>query len=220
MLPLLGFFQSKYLYDKEKSHPPLFFVSTSEEGNSIWRYKFMTKVSHLGKSLNQSSRSYKVGFCIGGGFSGGLILCGFNSVTYLVCNPYTNQWLSLPKPRTKRNGYCVIGFSSEGCDDDGLIHFNVIRVGSKSESINTVKMLRIEMFSSRTREWKESMLTCPSKVFMSGLGTQHSLCYSVVGRVFYWPAMTVNCTFNCLAAYDPTMAQNHLWLISCALGYF
>ncbi|XP_059629714.1 F-box protein At5g03970-like [Cornus florida] len=123
---------------------------------------------------------------------------------YYVCNPVTNQWFALPEPRHAPSS---AGLSFEECsskDGDGVVHFKVTLAIMEAIVGGTYDRLHIETFSSRTGEWSESFLTCPSE--FSYEVEESYVCHSVDGML-YWKVS------GQLAAYDPNMGETRIWLI-------
>ncbi|XP_059630290.1 uncharacterized protein LOC132273335 [Cornus florida] len=134
----------------------------------------------------------------------GLILCRSERYTvfkYYVCNPVTNQWFALPEPRHAPSS---AGLSCEECsskDGDGVVHFKVTLPIMEARVGGTYDRLHIETpFSYRRME----ILTCPSE--FSYEVEESYVCHSVDGMLC-WKVS------GQLAAYDPNMGENRIWLI-------
>ncbi|KAF3954122.1 hypothetical protein CMV_020491 [Castanea mollissima] len=76
---------------------------------------------------------------------------------YFICNPFTKQWLTLP-PRT--TSFVMVGFICKPyCLDNVHYRYKVVRIHSPSETNAT--QLRMEIFSSETGEWRDSVVSSP-----------------------------------------------------------
>ena len=83
---------------------------------------------------------------------------------YFICNPFTKQWLTLP-PRT--TSFVMVGFvckpycldKEQGCVTNVHYRYKVVRIHSSSETNTT--QLRVEIFSSETGEWRDSLVSSP-----------------------------------------------------------
>ncbi|CAK9174238.1 unnamed protein product [Ilex paraguariensis] len=93
----------------------------------------------------------------------------------------------------------AVGFS---CSEDDMMSFKVIRASIRLPQIEDNK-LQIETFSSQTGKWKTSQLSFPSKFSL----IPYEKC-DVMGGIFYWRAKG-----DAVAAYDPGMGKNHVWLM-------
>ncbi|OMO59873.1 hypothetical protein COLO4_34020 [Corchorus olitorius] len=88
--------------------------------------------------------------------SNGLLLCSesfYWQKNYYICNPFTRQWISLPKP-LKSLQSVAIGFISK--DNGG---YNLVRIPVADSSSDN--FLQLETFSSQTGQWNCSMIHSP-----------------------------------------------------------
>ncbi|XVF19686.1 hypothetical protein REPUB_Repub11eG0131900 [Reevesia pubescens] len=146
-------------------------LSTSQPWNLLFRYLYEVRIlpssmiddrvvmkqfqdfSLPGFSLNflPSERDSPIKILA---LSNGLLLCCesfYWQKNYYICNPLMRQWIALPKPLQTLQSV-AIGFISK---DDG---YNVVRIPTVDDSSN---ILKLETFSSKTGQWRCSMVQCP-----------------------------------------------------------
>ncbi|KAL3503416.1 hypothetical protein ACH5RR_037865 [Cinchona calisaya] len=126
------------------------------------------------------------------GSSNGYLLCCVN-MHYIICNPVTREWKTLPEPH-KSYEYAPLAFVCRGANDSSLdgITFEIFRVGvSNPRELATT--LDMEIFSSLTNEWRESSFI-PDSPFLLVVANVPAF---VFGDVILWRDMR-----NKLVAYN------------------
>ncbi|KAL3503417.1 hypothetical protein ACH5RR_037866 [Cinchona calisaya] len=126
------------------------------------------------------------------GSSNGYLLCCVNT-HYIICNPVTREWKTLPEPH-KSYEYAPLAFVCRGANDSSLdgITFEIFRVGvSNPRELATT--LDMEIFSSLTNEWRESSFI-PDSPFLLVVANVPAF---VFGDVILWRDMR-----NKLVAYN------------------
>ncbi|XP_059630924.1 F-box protein At5g03970-like [Cornus florida] len=198
-------FCSNYLSQRKNSLLPLLgFFRVSCSAEIKFKFSFLQNC----KEKKFTSLDLCEDYLLGSVSPEGLILWrskGNMVLKFYVCNPVTNQWLTLPEPRHAPSSQA---FSCEECsskDGDGVVHFKVTLAIIEKRVGATYDGLHLETFSSRTGEWSESFITSPSE-FSDDLD-ESCECHSV-GGILYWKVSS-----GYLAAYDPNMGENRLWLI-------
>nr|XP_011461249.1 PREDICTED: F-box only protein 8-like [Fragaria vesca subsp. vesca] len=142
-----------------------------------------------------------------------LVLCCASNLyqrDYYICNAYTNQWVPLPPP-PQLCQFAAVGFICDlpyyQCRKDKDIHdhiqlntdfrYRVVRLIDDPEKKLSCKF-KVQIFSSETGEWTESIVTTPSPVHNNSIDTQ---IYFPWNGVLYW--MAHDCDF--LIGVDPFM---------------
>ncbi|KAL3503420.1 hypothetical protein ACH5RR_037869 [Cinchona calisaya] len=126
------------------------------------------------------------------GSSNGYLLCCVNT-HYIICNPVTREWKTLPEPH-KSYEYAPLAFVCRGANNSSLdgITFEIFRVGvSNPRELATT--LDMEIFSSLTNEWRESSFI-PDSPFLLVVANVPAF---VFGDVILWRDMR-----NKLVAYN------------------
>ena len=90
---------------------------------------------------------------------------------YYICNPLTKEWLKLPHLPSNNNAAIVmVGFvclpnscdNEQGCINNAHYRFRVVRIRClHTESSTTQTRLQVQIFSSETNEWSNSVLSSP-----------------------------------------------------------
>ncbi|CAN6564098.1 unnamed protein product [Malus baccata var. baccata] len=111
-----------------------------------------------------------------------LVLCRdhkYFARSYYICNPHTLSWVALPPAPTRSNKIAHVGFvcdmpyyNYEEGDTEGrhVVRLNaqyrckVVRILPPSDEELTSDKFLIEVFSSETGEWRESLISCPRKL--------------------------------------------------------
>ncbi|XP_023906794.1 F-box protein At5g07610 [Quercus suber] len=87
---------------------------------------------------------------------------------YCICNPITKQWIILPRlPYEVNSGILLVGFicnpdscdKEKGCITNGHYSYRVVRIRSPTQSNTT--QIRMQIFSSDTGEWCDSLVSSP-----------------------------------------------------------
>ncbi|PRQ19797.1 putative F-box domain-containing protein [Rosa chinensis] len=104
-----------------------------------------------------------------------LVLCcasKYEQRDYYICNPYTMQWLPLPPPPQLVH-YAPVGFTCDlryyNCNKENEVQLNaeyrcvVVRLILPCGQRFSCKF-KVQLFSSETGEWKESIVSSPSPV--------------------------------------------------------
>ncbi|PRQ30108.1 putative F-box domain, galactose oxidase/kelch, beta-propeller [Rosa chinensis] len=149
-----------------------------------------------------------------------LVLCCAplnNQSNYYICNPYTMQWVALPPPPTQFPVTAkVVGiicdtpyynYYKEDAGKRQIIQLNadykckVIRLLSSYEYPKNYKC-KVEIFSSETGEWSETVIISPKPWYhiyssIAHNGVLYHLCQSTDSR-------------TCLAGLDPFMIMNKI----------
>ncbi|KAK9986011.1 hypothetical protein SO802_030962 [Lithocarpus litseifolius] len=87
---------------------------------------------------------------------------------YCICNPITKQWIILPRlPYQGYRGIVLVGFicipdscdKEQGCITNAHYSYRVVRIRSPTQSNPT--QIRMQIFSSDTGEWCDSLVSSP-----------------------------------------------------------
>ena len=87
---------------------------------------------------------------------------------YYICNPFTKQWLTLPRiPLLRRKTSVRVGFicdpyscdKEHGCFTNVHYRYKVVRIHSPTQANTT--QLYMQIFSSETGEWCHSIVSSP-----------------------------------------------------------
>ncbi|KAL4606075.1 hypothetical protein ACB092_09G077000 [Castanea dentata] len=87
---------------------------------------------------------------------------------YCICNPITKQWIILPRlPYQGYRGIVLVGFicipdscdKEQGCITNAHYRYRVVRIYSPTQSNAT--QIRMQIFSSDTGEWCDSLVSSP-----------------------------------------------------------
>ena len=87
---------------------------------------------------------------------------------YCICNPITKQWIILPRlPYQGYRGIVLVGFicipdscdKEQGCITNAHYSYRVVRIYSPTPSNTT--QIRMQIFSSDTGEWCDSLVSSP-----------------------------------------------------------
>ncbi|XP_059638975.1 F-box protein At3g26010-like, partial [Cornus florida] len=129
----------------------------------------------------------------------GLVLCS-PSVTshrvYYVCNPLTMQWVELPPPPTFQK-HIHFGFTTRiDVEDFKKSSFRVVRICSGDKLVLVHRnTLNLEIFSSETGTWTESLISCPHEPFFG------SFCAVDYKGMLYWRFKSIFFGFD---PYNPS----------------
>ncbi|CAI0546827.1 unnamed protein product [Linum tenue] len=152
-----------------------------------------------------------------------LVLCGFwdlynnNDIpgrSYLICNPFTKQWVALPLAPKKRIGYeqAVARLVCEprnpkklylGDNDEPAFVYSSeyrFRVVCIYQATTTPLSRNLDVFCSESREWTKYALVCVGHVIINGLKDASSF----NGELF-WTHRKIFPRSNCLVvdAFNP-----------------
>lgn len=122
------------------------------------------------------------------GSSGGLILC--SSKSYIVCNPLTRQWLTLPPPPQSREPL-LTGFVCDPCFDmdNCTCYFKAVRVFPHK----IPNVLNVEIYRSENNQWSELEVPFPGDINFA-----HSWAVAC-NNILHW----VSRDGGVIVAYDP-----------------
>ncbi|KAL6143659.1 hypothetical protein ACLB2K_054354 [Fragaria x ananassa] len=147
-----------------------------------------------------------------------LVLCcatKFEQRDYYICNPYTIQWVPLPPAPQVPHQYSPEGFicdhpyyNSKKDDRGGhAVQLNpeyeciVMRLIYPSDQTFSSKF-KVQIFSSKTGEWKESIVSSPSVVYFYLIRLDVSFAYK---GMLFWGAVREG---NFLIGLDPFMINS------------
>nr|XP_028964160.1 F-box protein At5g49610-like [Malus domestica] len=139
-----------------------------------------------------------------------LILCSntlFDQTEYYICNPYTTQWVALPRPRWGRDtiGTMPVGLICDGpyYKEDGqndIVELNdnyrykVVRILHPNDEFNFdpdgyFYNFKVEIFSSETGKWRELVVSSPQGIIYDTLDYMAF----VYNGVLYWSGHRDGC---------------------------
>ncbi|XP_050243782.1 F-box protein At5g07610-like isoform X1 [Quercus robur] len=111
---------------------------------------------------------------------------------YYICNPITKQWIILPRlPYQGYRGIVLVGFicipdscdKEQGCITNAHYSYRVVRIYSPTQSNST--QIRMQIFSSDTGEWCDSLVSSP-RGFNSLFGTPQHAGVVACNGVLHW----------------------------------
>lgn len=143
---------------------PALYVSFSSDKKFMIRRKRLDYIDNLGCIIASSNS---------------LLLLSHSPMNYFVCDPCTKKHVELPQ--TNRTYSCVgVAFLCEinDRDDEFSMSYKVVCVHADSKAKKRTH--NIETYSSKTGEWKESLVTASSE-FCFGPNVA-----KVIKGVFYW----------------------------------
>ncbi|PQQ17654.1 hypothetical protein Pyn_33286 [Prunus yedoensis var. nudiflora] len=137
-----------------------------------------------------------------------LLLCyagEYHERNYYICNPFTQQWIALPptppcheKTFSIPEGFmCALPYYNNNITDaakdnnpNNIAQLNtnyrckVVRLISPRHGIESSKF-KVQIFSSETGEWKESIVSSPQDIFLFSL--KSNICFvNAYNRMLYW----------------------------------
>ncbi|KAA8547828.1 hypothetical protein F0562_004257 [Nyssa sinensis] len=133
-------------------------------------------------------------FCISAS-SNGFLLCRWQKEVYFVANPLTRRRVSLPR-HTRRFPEVSEGFVTKLDEYEiAVTNFKVVRLDGLSHASY---FFSVEIFSSETGEWTDSVLQCPLPIQLLESGGP-----IVYNGIPHWPTRR-----NRMVAYDPFCDNN------------
>lgn len=128
---------------------------------------------------------------------------------YYICNPFTKQWLKLPRiPLLRENTSVRVGFICDPCSCDKehgcftYVHYRykVVRIHSPTQSNTT--QLYMEIFSSETGEWCHSIVSSPRGLNPFTSKVVHSDVVTCNGML-HWADTEVDGMIKGFVVFDP-----------------
>lgn len=140
-----------------------------------------------------------------------LVLCcssKYHQRDYFICNPYTIEWVPLPPPPRDYKYVTAVGFicdvpyyyymednmhpreQSSSASSNAITKFKinaeykykVVRIPVVKQAQHSFEF-KVEIFSSETCEWRESILSFTQDIDLSGINLQISFAYN---EWLYW----------------------------------
>lgn len=139
---------------------------------------------------------------------------------YYICNPYTKQWVALP-PASKCQANVHVGFIC-----DSYHRCKVVRINKFEE--NPALQFKVEIFSSDTGEWRESIVLCPRGIAYKDIILRPAVAYN---ESLYWlcfsgsligfdvPSKSNNFTSICQSIAEPHVDDNLINIVLLVVDF-
>ena len=128
---------------------------------------------------------------------------------YCVCNPLTKQWITLPHlPFNSNKDNVIVGFTcdpyscdtEQGCKTHAHYRYKVVRIHSPIQPNTT--QLRMQIFSSDTGEWCNSVVSSPRGLNSFNLRSKN-VGVVVCNAMLHWVDYNYEGVLQGIVVFDP-----------------